>query len=42
MNRLLQLKNQFPIDVYSFNLFVARVRKANTKHVDDRSSDGHD
>ena len=42
MNRLLQLKNQFPIDVYSFNLFVARVRNANTKHVDERSSDGHD
>jgi hypothetical protein len=39
-NRLLQLKNQFPIDV--FNSFVARLRHENTNHIDERSSGGHD
>ena len=40
MNRLLQLKNQYPIDL--FNSFVARLRSANTHLFDERSSEGHD
>jgi hypothetical protein len=40
MNRLHQLKNQYPIDL--FNSFVARLRSANTHLFDERSSEGHD
>ena len=40
VNSLLQLKNQFPVDV--FNSFVARLRQENPQHVDERSSGGHD
>ena len=39
VNSLLQLKNQFPVDV--FNSFVARLRQENPQHVDERSSDEH-
>ena len=39
-NRVLQLKNQYPIDV--FNSFVARSRQENPQHVDERSLGGHD
>jgi hypothetical protein len=35
---LLQLKNQFPLEV--FNSVVARLRNENAKHVDERSLDG--
>ena len=40
MNRLLQLKNQYPIDL--FNSFVARLRSANTHLFVERSSEDHD
>ena len=44
MDRLLQLKNQYPISSYIdvFNSFVARLRSANTHLFDERSSEGHD
>jgi hypothetical protein len=40
MNRLHQLKNQYPVDL--FNSFVARLRSANAHLFDERSSEGHD
>ena len=40
MNRLHQLKNQYPVDL--FNSFVARLRSANAHLIDERSSGGHD
>jgi hypothetical protein len=39
MDRLHQLKNQYPID--HFNSIVARLRSANTHLFDERSSEGH-
>ena len=40
MNRLHQLKNQYPVDL--FNSSVARLRSANAHLFDERSSEGHD
>ena len=40
MNRLHQMKNQYPVDL--FNSFVARLRSANAHLFDERSSEGHD
>ena len=40
MNRLLQLKHQYPIDL--FNVFVARLRSANAHLLVERSSEDHD
>ena len=40
MNRLLQLKKQYPIDL--FNSFVARLRSANAHLFVERSSEDHD
>ena len=40
MNRLLQLKNQYPTDI--FNMFVARLRSANPHLFVERPSEDHD
>ena len=40
MNRLLQLKNKYPIDL--FILLVARLRSANAHLLVERSSEDHD
>ena len=40
MNRLLQMKNQYPTDF--FKLFVARLRSANAHLLVERSSEDHD
>ena len=40
LNRLHQLKKQYPVDL--FNSFVARLRSANAHLIDERSSGGHD
>ena len=41
MNRLHQLKNQYPVDLF-INSCVARLRSANAHLFDERSSEGHD
>jgi hypothetical protein len=40
INRLHQLNNQYPVDI--FNSFVASFRSAKTHLLDERSSEGHD
>ena len=40
MNRLFQMKNQYPTDI--FNVFVARLRSTNAHLLVERSSDDHD
>ena len=42
MNRLLQLKNQYPIAIGLFNSFVACLRSANAHLFVERSSEDHD
>ena len=42
MNRLLQLKNQYPIAIGLFNSFVACLRSANAHSLVERSSEDHD